>query len=161
MASIEPKGGDVLVTLDDDEAHIIRGLLTEMKELLDHEAAIQDEVLDRLFPAAYAEPADAEGFRELVGEELKSGKQQAILGVLSVLGDAGSVATTVPRSEIDAWLTALTDVRLALGTRFGVTEEKMSAELDPSDRDAAGVAVLHWLGWMQEMLIRAISSDER
>ena len=157
MGSIEPLGGDVLVTLDDQEAGIIRGLFTEMRELLDREDAIQDEVIDRLFPSAYAEPADAEAFRDLVGDELKSDKQQAILEVLSVLGDMGPVETTVPRSEVDAWLTALTDVRLALGTRFGVTEEKMSAELDPSDRDAAGVAVLHWLGWMQEMFIRAIT----
>ena len=157
MASIEARAGDVAVAFDADEARVLRGLLTEMKELIDQEAAVQDAVIDRLFPAAYAAPEDTQSFRELVGEELKAGKQGALLVVLSVLGDDGEVTAIVPRSEVDQWLTALTDVRLALGTRFEVTEEKMSAELDPGDDGAGAIAVLHWLGWMQEMLIRAIS----
>lgn len=157
MASIEPKAGDVAVSFDADEAQILRGLLTEMKELIEHEAAVQDAVIDRLFPAAYAAPEDTQSFRELVGDELKASKQGALLSVLSVLGDDGDVAVTVPRSEIDQWLTALTDVRLALGTRFDVTEEKMAAELDVDDPEAGAMAVLHWLGWMQEMLIKAIT----
>jgi hypothetical protein len=160
MASFEGRGGDVVVALDEEEANLMRGLLTEMKELLTHEHEVQDDVVDRLFPAAYAEPEDAENFRALVGDDLSKGKQQAILSVLSVLGDEGPVDTRVPRSEIDAWLTALNDVRLALGTRFAVTEEKMSAELEPSDPESSGIAILHWLGWMQEMLIRAISSNQ-
>ena len=54
MASIEPLSGDVAVSFDSDEARILRGLLTEMKDLIDHEAAMDDAVIDRLFPAAYA-----------------------------------------------------------------------------------------------------------
>jgi hypothetical protein len=159
MASFEPQAGDVAVSFDADEARILRGLLTEMKELIDHEASVDDAVIERLFPAAYAAPEDTQSFRELVGDELKAGKQGALLSVLSVLGEDGDVAATIPRSEIDQWLTALTDVRLALGTRFEVTEEKMVAELDPGDPGAGAMAVLHWLGWMQEMLISAITSD--
>ncbi|MEA2453062.1 MAG: hypothetical protein QOG04_1772, partial [Actinomycetota bacterium] len=158
--SIAPLGGDVAVAFDEDEARLLRGLLNEMKDLLEHEAVVQDDVIDRLFPAAYAEPEDAESFRELVGDELKTGKQGAILSVLSVLGEDGAVGVTVPRSEIDGWLTALTDVRLALGTRFDVTEEKMGTELEPDDPEAGAMAVLHWLGWMQEMFIRAISEEK-
>lgn len=157
MASIEPLAGDLAVSFDAGEARILRGLLTEMKDLIDHEAAIDDVVIDRLFPAAYAQPEDAQSFRELVGDELKAGKRSALSSVLSVLGDDGDVAVTVPRSEIDQWLTALTDVRLALGTRFEVTEEKMAAELDPDDPGAGAMAILHWLGWMQETMIRAIT----
>ena len=159
MASIEAKAGDVAVAFDEDEARVLRALLTEMKDLIEQETAVDDAVIDRLFPAAYAAPEDAESFRELVGDELKTGKQGALLAVLSVLGEEGDVAVTVPRSEVDQWLTALTDVRLALGTRYDVTEEKMSAELDPADRDVGAIAMLHWLGWMQEMLIRAITEE--
>lgn len=157
MAAIEPSGGSVQLQLDAEEAQILRGLATEMKELIEHEAAIQDAVIDRLFPSAYADPKDAQAFTELVGDELKSAKLDAIRSVLSVLGEPGGVDMIVPRSEIDGWLTVLTDLRLALGTRFEVTEEKMEAELDASDPDAPGMALLHWLGWMQEMFIRAIT----
>lgn len=145
--------------LEAEEADLLRSLANQMKDLLEQEAAIQDAVIDRLFPSAYADPKDAEAFTELVGDELKNGKLDALRSVLSVLGASDEVSTTVPRSEIDSWLTVLTDLRLALGTRFEVTEEKMEAELDPDDPAASGMAVLHWLGWVQEMFIRAITEE--
>jgi len=157
MAAIEPSGGNIQLKLEAEEAQILRGLATEMKELIEQEATIEDAVIDRLFPSAYADPKDAQAFSELVGDELKSAKLDAIRSVLSVLGEPGGVDMTVPRSEIDGWLTVLTDIRLALGTRFEVTEEKMETELDASDPDASGMALLHWLGWMQEMFISAIT----
>lgn len=157
MASIEPDGGAVAVSFDKEEAQLLRGLFTEMQQLIANEAEVQDDVIDRLFPAAYAEPEDARGFRELVGQELKNTKQSSFLTVLSLLGEEGDVTATVPRSEVDPWLTALTDIRLALGTRYDVTEEKMETELDPDDPEAGPMAILHWLGWMQEMFIRAIT----
>ena len=55
----------------------------------------------------------------------------------------------------------LTDIRLALGTRFDVTQEKMSHELDPNDPEAPGMSVLHWLGWVQEMLIEIVTEEKR
>src|SRR5688572_14395350 len=157
MASIEPSAGSVAVHLELEEAGLLRALATQMQELLEQEAVIHDAVIDRLFPSAYTDPKDAEAFTELVGEELKNGKLDALRSVLSVLGENDEISTTVPRSEIDAWLTVLTDLRLTLGTRFEVTEEKMEAELDPDDPAAPGMAVLHWLGWVQEMFIRAIT----
>ena len=160
MTSIEASDGNVLLVMDAEEAGLLRGLVTEMQELIEQEASIQDAVIDRLFPSAYADPKDAQAFSELVGDELKNGKLDAIRSVLSVLGNPGEVDATVPRSEIDGWLTVLTDLRLALGTRLDVTEEKMERELDASDPEAAGMAVLHWLGWMQEMFIRAITEGD-
>lgn len=147
--------------LDAEEAALLRELANQMKELLEHEHEIQDAVIDRLFPSAYADPKDAQAFSELVGDDLKKGKLDAIRSVLSVLGEPGEVDTTVPSSEIDGWLTVLTDMRLALGTRLNVTEETMEAELDPEDPASGGLAVLHWLGWVQEMFLRAIQEGER
>src|SRR5688500_9085215 len=157
MASIEPMQGSVSFSLDEEEAQVLRGLAVEMQGLIEQEGVIEDAVINRLFPSAYADPDDARAFSQLVGDDLKDSKLAAIRSVLSVLGAAGNVDTTVPRSEVDGWLTVLTDIRLALGTRFDVTEEKMEAELDPSEPESAGLAVLHWLGWMQEMFIRAIT----
>lgn len=160
MASIEASGGNVVFKMDAEEAALLRGLATEMQEMIEQESTIQDAVIDRLFPSAYADPEDAQAFSELVGDELKNGKLDAIRSVLSVLGNPGDVDTTVPRSEIDGWLTVLTDLRLALGTRLDVTEEKMERELDASDPEAPGMAVLHWFGWMQEMFIEAITEGD-
>ena len=158
MASIEPSSGSVALTLDAAEAGFLRDLATQMEELLGRPPT-KDPVIDRLFPSAYEDPKDEQAYAELVGDELTKAKLDALRSVLSVLGEPADIETTVPRSEVDAWLTVLTDLRLALGTRLDVTEETMEAELDPADPAAPGIAVLHWLGWVQEMFIRAITED--
>lgn len=157
MASIEPSAGSVVLTLDAAEAGLLRDLASQMEELLARSSEYEDPVVDRLFPSAYEDPKDSQAYSDLIGDELKKAKLDALRSVLSVLGEPAEIDTTVPRSEVDAWLTVLTDLRLALGTRLEVTEEKMEAELDPADPGAAGIAVLHWLGWVQEMFIRAIT----
>jgi hypothetical protein len=62
---------------------------------------------------------------------------------------------TLEGDDLDTWLAALTDLRLAIGTRLEVDEERMGAELSSNDPDAAAMAVLHWLGFVQEGVIRA------
>ena len=59
---------------------------------------------------------------------------------------------------MSGWLATLTDLRLALGIRLGVDEERMGAEVDPSAPDAAAMTVLHWLGWVQEGIIHALQT---
>lgn len=157
MASIEPSAGSVALSLDAAEAGLLRDLAAQMEELLGRSPTIDDPVVDRLFPSAYEDPKDAQAYSDLIGDELKKAKLDALRSVLSVLEEPAEVDTNVPRSEVDAWLTVLTDLRLALGTRLDVTEETMEAELDPADPAAPGIAVLHWLGWVQEMFIRAIT----
>jgi hypothetical protein len=66
-------------------------------------------------------------------------------------GDQG--VTTLSPEEGEAWVRALTDMRLAIGTRLDVTEETMSTEPDPDDPSAAPLQILHWLGWLQESIL--------
>jgi Domain of unknown function (DUF2017) len=58
-----------------------------------------------------------------------------------------------------AWLRALNDVRLALGVRLGVTDDfdEHSDEIDPDDPRAAYAWVYHWLAYLQESLVDALS----
>ena len=161
MASFERTGPEIQISLDLFEARVLRGLLDEMARLLQQEETIEDAVVDRLFPAAYAAPEDAQAFAELVGEELKDGKIAAVASIATALAGAGPIVARVPREQIDEWLTVLTDLRLALGTRLDVTEEKMAEQLDPGDPEAAGMSVLHWLGWLQEMLIEIATEENR
>jgi hypothetical protein len=85
---------------------------------------------------------------------LKGAKRRARAVVEEKLGRRGPVSTTLSSEEAEMWLTFLTDVRLAIGTRLEVTEELMGADIDPDDPDAAAVSVLHWLGWLQEMTLQ-------
>ena len=57
------------------------------------------------------------------------------------------------------WLRALNDVRLAIGTVLGVTEDYPD-ELpgaDPADPRSAYLGVYYWLGYLQDSLVRALS----
>ena len=127
-----------------------------MKTLLENDAR-QDDVMRRLFPDAYDEPSDARKFRELVHDDLKASKAEALEVVQSVLGSKGKVDASLNGAQTEAWLRVLTDMRLAIGTRLGVDETKMSSEIDPSDADAPALAALHWLGWLQESLLAKVN----
>jgi len=59
--------------------------------------------------------------------------------------------------EQEAWLVLLTDLRLAMGVRLGVTEETFNTFPNPNDPAQWPLAVLHYLGSLQESLVNAIN----
>jgi hypothetical protein len=138
------------------ERELLLGLLDEMHSLLD-EPRPTDAVAQRLFPDAYDDEKDAAAFHELVGNELRDGKLQAIRTMRERLKGRGPLETSIPEDEVQAWLTGLTDLRLAIGTRLDVTEEMMGADIDPESPEGAALSVLHWLGWLQESILAEIS----
>lgn len=94
----------------------------------------EDPVVRRLLPDAYLD--DAEGsadFRRLSGDTVRSSKVDAIDSVLADLdllrSQEGGVVVAPDRAV--AWLTALNDARLALGTLLALGEDDdLYAELD-------------------------------
>ncbi|MDQ4143390.1 MAG: DUF2017 domain-containing protein [Actinomycetota bacterium] len=136
----------------------MRRIVADMRLLLS-DSPSEDRAVARLFPDAYESNEDARAFRELVGEELRSGKLRALEAMEQSLGEKGAVDETLSAEQANAWLTSLTDMRLTLGTRLDVTEETMAADVDPEDPNAALLAVLHWLGWLQESLLRALGTE--
>ena len=149
MAEIKRGTDGTELSLEQVEIDLLRGLLDELQAGIESEQALDQAVADRLFPRAYADEKDAAAFDELVGGELRTQKLEAIDAMRAKLGSS----ITIAREDLDVWLPVLTDLRLALGTRLNVDEDTMERELDPDDPDAGSLAVLHWLGWMQESLL--------
>jgi hypothetical protein len=56
-----------------------------------------------------------------------------------------------------AWLRTTNDLRLALGTRLGVTAETEPPE-DPTDEEGSQLAVYYWLTAVQGSLIDALAA---
>ena len=83
-----------------------------------------------------------------------STKLAALDRMAPALATDGDVAALLDRDDVAAWLTGLTDMRLAIGTRLGVDEETMSREPDESEETFAPLLLLHWLGWLQELLVQ-------
>jgi Domain of unknown function (DUF2017) len=153
--------GTVVIRLRRNEADVLRGLADEMRTLLEADIPRADAVVSRLFPDAYEQRKQSEAFRDLVGDELRAGKLAALRDVTDKLGAGGAATLTLGEQEVDSWLTMLTDMRLAIGTRLEVTEETMGEDLHDDDPDAPAKSVLHWLGWLQEMTLAELTKEGR
>lgn len=118
-----------------------------------------DPVLARLLPDGYRDdPAAAGEFRQYTEPDLRAGKVAAAHTVLSTLPASGGRVRLAGEDAQD-WLRALNDVRLALGTMLGITED-YTDELPgdgPADARGAYLQVYHWLGYLQDSLVRALS----
>ena len=148
--------GSVTIRFSEDEAELLRRLLAEMETLL-AAGSDRDPVVGRLFPRAYEEKKDEESYRALVGDELVSAKKANVRTAGDMLGREGAAEAALSQEQTEAWLALLTDLRLAIGMRLDVTEEKMSEDIDSDDPDAAALSVLHWLGWVQGTILEAIT----
>jgi hypothetical protein len=155
MIAVDKAGDQLRLRLEPGEAEVLRQLIDELLDVLRREEA-DDRVSQRLFPDAYDSAEDTAAYNELVSDQLRRDKIGSLRGVRNDLGRDG-VDITLSRQSSERWLTALTDLRLALGTRLEMTEQKMAADLDPQDPQAPWLAVLHWLGWVQESMLQAIS----
>jgi hypothetical protein len=145
------EGGGVELRLSREERSLLAGVVAELRALL--EGAPADPSLRRLFPPAYDEAEDEQGYRELMGGELLGGRLAALELVTQTLDQEWLSA-----EQADAWLRALNDLRLVLGTRLDVREDTFAEQLRQDDPRAPALAVYAYLSWMQEQLIEALSS---
>jgi hypothetical protein len=163
----------LVAVLEAQEASVLRGLVTEVRQMLAGRAADQpadelaaltgmrtgpsrrpdDRVLARLLPDFTTEDADlAAGLRSLHEPQLIEAKDAAAALVLDTLpADGGRVELTV--EQADTWLAALNDVRLALGTALDVSED-MPDEVPPEDPRSAHLGVYQWLTFVQDALVQ-------
>src|SRR5262249_43740465 len=93
--------------------------------------APSDPALARLLPDGYTDDAEAAGeFRRLTETSLRQHKSETAQRVLDSLpADGGRVC--LDAEDTRAWLSALNDIRLVVGTRLDVTEEMDTP--DPGD----------------------------
>jgi hypothetical protein len=147
MLERTPEGG-VLVRLSPEERSLLLGLAGELRAQLEDES--RDPSLRRLFPPAYDDEEDERGYRELAGDELLSGRRQA----LELLA-ATTQNDRLSPEEADAWLRALNDLRLVLGTRLDVQEDM---QLDRPESPEQAVYI--YLSWLQEQLVAALAPTE-
>jgi hypothetical protein len=144
--------GSYALRLPEEERALLRILPAELRSLL--EADPDDPGLRRLFPPAYDDEQDEAAYRELMGNELLDGRRRA----LEVLAETAE-AERLTGEQAQAWLTALNDLRLVLGTRLGVSDESLLQDLAENDPRAPELALYAYLSWLQEQLVEALSSE--
>jgi Domain of unknown function (DUF2017) len=141
--------GDYRLRLSDAERQLLRELPAQLLALLTADPA--DPSLRRLRPTTYEDDAESEDeFRRLMDGDLLESRRDALL----VLVDTAA-RERLTAEELDAWLRALTDLRLAVGTRLEVTEDTYAREIDPRDPQAYELSVFAYLSWLQEAAVEA------
>ena len=142
------KDGTYRVELPEEERDVLAALPGQLREAL----AAGEPTLYRLFPPAHADDDAAnEDYARLVGPALVDGKLLALAEL-----ERTAHATRLDEEELGAWLGALESLRLVLGTQLDVTEGSYGA-LDTADPDAPRLALYHWLSWLQEEVVQAMS----
>jgi hypothetical protein len=141
--------GDFRLQLSSEERALLRSLPAQLRDLL----GTDDPGLRRLTPPAYPDDATKEAeYRDLVGGELDTGRRRS-LEVMEATIDA----ERLDEEQISAWLGALNDLRLVLGTRLDVTEEMYEEGIPESDPRAPAFAVYQYLGWLEEQIVAALA----
>lgn len=178
-------GGVKLRTeLDAREADVLRNLVASVSGLLQQRASSaptddlaeltglrtgnsqppEDATMARLLPDFHRpEPGTPADDRADINGALRSLHEPAIIDakiaagavLLKTLPAEGGKITLTPE-QADAWLAALNDVRLALGTMLEITADTPD-QFEPDDPRAPHLDVYHWLTWIQDSLLEALN----
>lgn len=128
-----------------------------------------DPALARLLPdGTRDDDAAAREFRRLTERDLREQKSTRIRTVLLTLGRSDPLVLAPPEAE--AWVVALTDVRLVLGSRLGLETDEDAEALterlarvgrteDSDDPEIFLAQVYDFLTWLQESLVEALLTE--
>ncbi|MDQ3305834.1 MAG: DUF2017 domain-containing protein [Actinomycetota bacterium] len=147
--------GDFEMRLSEQERRLLASLAAQLRAALEADTdagGVKDPTLRRLFPAAYPddERRDLE-YRSMVHDDLLARRRAALDTVEETLQ-----ATRLDEEDLLAWMGAVNDLRLVLGTRLDVSEETDLVP-EPDDPEAHALAVYGYLGFLLESMVAALS----
>lgn len=141
--------GTFTVRIAHDERDLIAGLAAQLRDLL---LSDQTEGLERLFPPGYAnDPERDQEYQQLTHDELLTKRLDSV----DILEQTITM-TSLSEDQLSAWMGAVNDLRLVLGTRLDVSEDM--DDIDPDDPRAHAFAVYHYLTHLLAEIVDALSS---
>ena len=157
-------GSECVAAFAIDEVRVLRKIAGEVVDLMTDGFDRKDPVVDRLFPDIYPDrPEDSAEFRRYTEGELKTGKIDQAGAILAALPDDGPGEVRLDAETAEAWLRAINDARLAMGTRLEIeADTDLGDELDdavlhdPASSRVFQLSVYAYLGYLQESLLNAL-----
>jgi len=130
----------------------------------DDRRAPADPALERLLPDAHPQDPDLSAeFRRFTEHGLREGKAANLAAAISALLDPDGDNVNLDQQQAQAMVIALTDVRLLLGERLGLTTDQdadalqnLLDEASADDPQLHLAACYDFLTWLQESLIQAL-----
>lgn len=139
--------GTYAVQLDTEVRELLGSFVDQLRDLL----ATDSDLLVRLFPPPYGEDTERnEGYAVLAGAELME-RRLAALDVVS----EHLMATELDEEQLMAWMRAINDIRLVMGTMLDVDEEGGPGVVDAED--AAAHSVYEFFGALLELIVQALA----
>jgi hypothetical protein len=137
---------------DEDLGEDLADDLDADDELDADDAATRDPVVARLYPDAIpSDPGASAAFRDLVVRDLVDERLARLATVLETID-----ATSLDDAQAGAWLGALNDLRLVLGTELAVAEDDVDV-IDERDPDAERRLVYGYSAWLQGQLVDVLA----
>ena len=156
---VSRRRGRTVLHLDVVEADILTSMMSELDTTV-RSTDLDDPVVARLYPSAHPDDeAAAAAYRELTEAGLRDDRTGRIAACIADLVN-NRVEPGVDRSaELDLtdpadatrWLQVMNDLRLALGTRLGISED--DGEFDLTDPAEHSRMLYHWLTAVQDTLV--------
>ncbi|MBA3268150.1 MAG: DUF2017 family protein [Acidimicrobiia bacterium] len=144
------RSGQYDIRLSPEERTLLRGLGPLMRQVLTDDT---DPARNRLFPVAYPDDDDRQTeYRLLASGELLD-SHLAALATLEETVDA----ERLDADAVYAWMRALNEVRLVLGTRLEISEEGDERPSAGDDPQAQAFAIYDYLTWLQGEIIETLS----
>jgi len=167
--------GAATASFTDLERELLSDLATQVIELLGEppdaefagigggDALSADPAIARLLPDAYRDDAEASReFRRFTENSLAARKVANARALIGALAESGEIELGADAQQ--AWLRALTDIRLIIASRLGIENDDDphygDEAIDAPDADLMMRDIYDWLGMVQGSLIEAIGAIE-
>ena len=137
---------EVVIDLGAPERNVLRMVPDLLEDLRPSDAGA-----DRLRYVAHPDDGEAEGrYRDLIGDALDTARREDRLEFTRTID-----AETMDVSQAEAWMRVVGEARLVLAARLGIAEDGWEETINPSE--GPEVAILGFLGWIQEALVGVLS----
>jgi hypothetical protein len=147
------RGGRFSIRITGAERDVLRSLPAQLREILTGPDSATDPDLRRLFPPAYPDdPQKSAEYDGMVRDDLMA-ERIAAIEVMERTIDSDSLS----EDELLAWLSAINNLRLVLGTRLDVPEDLSELDVHPDDPRAENLALYAYLSILEEDAVAALS----
>lgn len=144
------RDGSFEVKLPGEERDVLRSLAPQLRQMIEQD---RDPALRRLFPVAYHADAEADAeYQAFMRGELQTSRLAAVGMFVDTLDEP-----RLTEAQLAAWMGAVNDLRLVLGTKLDVSEDDDLGALPDDDPDLELYAVYAYLGWLLEQIVAELS----
>ena len=142
--------GTFSITVLQQERRLLEALLPQLRELITDD----DQLTWRLFPNPYPDDSDAaDDYASMIGDDLRDHHLESLDVVEATLD-----AKRLEEDQLEAWMHAVNDLRLVIGSRLDVEEDTEVDDFDDDVEQSLYVTYLY-LGSMLERIVRAVAGE--